>query len=67
VTLVGIGEAEVSLAAEAHARYGKGRHPAAPNMGDCFAYACAKAHRAQLLYKGEGFARTDLAWRSPVA
>lgn len=41
--------------------YGKGRHPAALNMGDCFAYACAQAHRARLLYKGEDFARTDLA------
>ena len=58
---VGIGEREMSLAADAYARYGKGRHVAALNMGDCFAYACAKANGARLLYKGDDFARTDLA------
>jgi ribonuclease VapC len=42
--------------------YGKGSsHPARLNMGDCFAYACAKSHQAELLYKGDDFARTDLA------
>ena len=51
----------MSLAADAYARYGKGRHVAALNMGDCFAYACAKAHGARLLYKGDDAARTDLA------
>lgn len=59
--LVGIGEQELRPATDAYARYGKGRHRAALNMGDCFAYACAKANRAKLLYKGEDFARTDLA------
>ncbi|WP_020184438.1 type II toxin-antitoxin system VapC family toxin [Methylopila sp. 73B] len=50
------------LAIEAHARYGKGTgHPAQLNMGDCFAYACAKAHGVSLLYKGDDFAHTDLA------
>ncbi|GLK75160.1 ribonuclease VapC [Methylopila jiangsuensis] len=50
------------LAIDAHLRYGKGAgHPAQLNMGDCFAYACATAHGARLLYKGEDFARTDLA------
>jgi ribonuclease VapC len=58
---VSIGEPECDLAAEAYARFGKGRHPAGLNMGDCFAYACAKAHGARLLYKGDDFARTDLA------
>ncbi len=56
-----IGSRESILAIEAHARFGEGRHPAAPNMGDCFAYACAKANRARLLYKGNDFAQTDLA------
>jgi ribonuclease VapC len=42
-------------------RYGKGRHPAALNMGDCFSYACAKAYRVPLLYKGNDFPQTDLA------
>ena len=58
---VGIGEREMLLATDAYARYGKGRHPAALNMGDCFAYGCAKANRAKLLYKGEDFAGTDPA------
>ena len=58
---VGIGEHEAEIAVEAYARFGKGRHSAALNMGDCFAYACAKSNRAKLLYKGEDFAKTDLA------
>ncbi|ACK49673.1 PilT protein domain protein [Methylocella silvestris BL2] len=56
---VAIGEEEYEIAAEAYAQYGKGRHPAALNMGDCFAYACAKANRAHLLFKGNDFAMTD--------
>ncbi|MCC0006357.1 MAG: type II toxin-antitoxin system VapC family toxin [Methylobacteriaceae bacterium] len=42
-------------------RYGRGRHPARLNFGDCFAYACARAHDAPLIYKGDDFAKTDLA------
>ncbi len=48
------------LAIDAHARYGEGRHPAGLNMGDCFAYACAKLSGAVLLYKGADFDATDL-------
>ena len=60
--LVPIGEAEGRLAIDAHRRYGKGTgHPAALNMGDCFAYACAKTNEAMLLYKGDDFVHTDLA------
>jgi uncharacterized protein with PIN domain len=36
-------------------------HQADLNLGDCFAYACAKAYRMRLIYKGDDFARTDLA------
>jgi ribonuclease VapC len=57
---VGIGEREFEIAAEAYAQYGKGRHPAALNMGDCFAYACARVNRAKLLFKGEDFTKTDI-------
>ena len=57
---VGIGEREFDLATQAYAEFGKGRHPAALNMGDCFAYACAKANRAKLLFKGEDFPKTDI-------
>ncbi len=60
-TCVSIGAEELRFALEAHARYGKGRHPAALNMGDCLAYACAKANQAKLLYKGGDFAKTDMA------
>jgi ribonuclease VapC len=48
------------LAIEAHARYGKGRHSAALNFGDCFAYACARHAGVPLLYKGDDFSRTDI-------
>jgi len=41
-------------------RYGKGRHPARLNFGDCFAYACARHFGMPLLYKGGDFALTDI-------
>lgn len=50
--------AEVAL--DAYDRFGKGRHPAGLNFGDCFAYACARAHRVPLLYKGNDFPLTDI-------
>ncbi|PZQ65716.1 MAG: PIN domain nuclease [Phenylobacterium zucineum] len=40
-------------------RFGKGRHPARLNLGDCFAYALARTLDAPLLYKGDDFALTD--------
>jgi ribonuclease VapC len=50
------------LAIEAAMKYGKAvGHSADLNFGDCFAYACAKAHRLALLYKGDDFSQTDLA------
>lgn len=57
---VGIGEREFEIAVDAYAQYGKGRHPAALNMGDCYAYACARTNRAKLLFKGEDFTKTDI-------
>jgi ribonuclease VapC len=42
-------------------RFGKGRHPAALNLGDCFAYACATTRGIPLLCKGNDFPRTDVA------
>jgi ribonuclease VapC len=59
--LVGIGERELELATHAYAEFGKGRHPAALNLGDCFAYACAKANRATLLFTGDDFTHTDMS------
>jgi len=57
---VQIGEREYGLATQAYADYGNGRHPAALNMGNCFAYACAKSNRAALLFKGHHFTKTDI-------
>ena len=42
-------------------RFGKGRHPAALSLGDCFAYACAVTRDVPLLFKGSDFPRTDIA------
>lgn len=51
-----------ALAVEAASTYGKVvGHPAQLNLGDCFAYACAKAYRVRLLYKSNDFSDTDLA------
>ena len=61
VELVNIGSRELELSVQAYAEFGRGRHPAALNLGDCFAYACTKANRARLLFKGDDFAKTDLA------
>jgi ribonuclease VapC len=49
------------LAIDAARRFGRGRHPAGLNFGDCFAYACAQALGLPLLFKGDDFARTDIA------
>ena len=48
-------------AVSAFERYGRGRHPAALNMGDCFAYACASELDMPLLFKGNDFPQTDIA------
>jgi ribonuclease VapC len=47
-------------ARDAFLRYGKGRHPAALNFGDCFSYAVAKELDAPLLFKGDDFRLTDV-------
>lgn len=60
IRLVAVDSTEFRLAIQAHDRFGKGRHPARLNMGDCFAYACARTHGAPLLFKGEDFALTDI-------
>jgi ribonuclease VapC len=42
-------------------RFGKGRHPAGLNFGDCFAYAVARLAGSPLLFKGDDFTQTDIA------
>jgi ribonuclease VapC len=60
IELVGIPPQAAFLALEAFDRYGKGRHPANLNFGDCFAYACARFYGMPLLYKGNDFPQTDI-------
>lgn len=69
VTVVEFGAAHWQVALRAWDAYGKGRHPARLNLGDCMAYATAKVAGRPLLAKGDDFARTDieLAWRSDGA
>ena len=49
-----------AIALDAFERFGKGRHPAKLNMGDCFAYACARHFRQPLMFKGTDFPLTDI-------
>jgi ribonuclease VapC len=51
---------QAQIARQAFRQYGKGRHPAALNFGDCFSYALAKATGFPLLFKGEDFTKTDI-------
>lgn len=60
VRVVPVGAEEAEAALDAHGRYGKGVHPAGLNFGDCFSYACAKRHGADILFKGDDFIHTDL-------
>jgi ribonuclease VapC len=61
IRTVPITDADAETALDAFARYGEGRgHPAQLNLGDCFAYAVARQHRTLLLFKGDGFDKTDI-------
>jgi ribonuclease VapC len=60
ITTIPFSEAHWSVAVDAWLRFGKGRHPAALNFGDCIAYATARVAGKPLLYTGEDFGRTDL-------
>lgn len=53
-------ETQAHLALTAWRRFGKGRHPAGLNLGDCFAYAAAAASGQPLLFQGDDFAQTDV-------
>jgi ribonuclease VapC len=60
VQVVPVDSQQVEIARSAWRRYGKGRHPAALNFGDCFAYALAAASGERLLFAGEDFTGTDI-------
>jgi ribonuclease VapC len=51
---------QAHIARQAFHDFGKGRHPAGLNLGDCFAYALAKTTGEPLLFKGEDFKKTDI-------
>ncbi|MBK8752987.1 MAG: type II toxin-antitoxin system VapC family toxin [Candidatus Competibacteraceae bacterium] len=55
-----VDESQARLAREAFLRFGKGRHPASLNFGDCFSYALGRTLDAPLLFVGDDFGRTDV-------
>ncbi|MEW6583799.1 MAG: type II toxin-antitoxin system VapC family toxin [Actinomycetota bacterium] len=61
ITPISFGQEHWRVAADAYARFGKGRHPAALNFGDCMSYATARLAGMPLLCTGRDFARTDIA------
>lgn len=60
VLVAPVTEEQAVIARLAFRVYGKGRHPAALNFGDCFAYALAQSTSEPLLFKGGDFAQTDV-------
>lgn len=60
VDLVAVSPKQAQIAREAYRRYGMGNHEARLNLGDCFAYALAKARSEPLLFKGGDFRLTDI-------
>jgi ribonuclease VapC len=61
VDLVAVDADQAENARVAYRTYGKGRHRAGLNYGDCFSYALAKASNEPLLFKGNDFTHTDIA------
>ena len=59
--IVSFTESQARIARDAFRRFGKGRHPARLNFGDCAVYALATAEAEPLLFKGTDFAATDVA------
>jgi ribonuclease VapC len=60
IEIVAVDHEQAEIARIAWRRYGKGRHPAGLNYGDCFAYALTKTSGSPLLFKGVDFNQTDL-------
>lgn len=61
ITIESVTEEQAHAARQAYTDFGKGRHPAGLNYGDCFSYALAKITGEPLLYKGNDFKKTDIA------
>ena len=60
VEVVPVDAVQASIAYGAWLQYGKGRHPAGLNLGDCFSYALSRQRGEPLLFKGRDFALTDI-------
>ena len=60
IQLVPVDAEQAQIAREAFRKYGKSRHPAGLNYGDCFSYALARASGLPLLFKGSDFSQTDI-------
>jgi ribonuclease VapC len=64
--IAGVTPVQADIAIEAFRRFGKGRHRASLNIGDCFAYALAAATGQKLLFKGDDFVHTDIRSALPA-
>ena len=62
IKIVAVTEEQAEFARTAYRNYGKGNHPAGLNYGDCFSYALAKSLNEPLLYVGDDFDKSDLAY-----
>ena len=60
IRTIPLDEALADSAADAYCQFGKGRHPAGLNFGDCFSYALARREQVPLLFKGDDFSKTDV-------
>lgn len=67
IEIVDVDGEQAQVGRRAFSRFGKGRHPAGLNYGDCFSYALAITMGEPLLYKGNDFAQTDVRPCSPVS
>lgn len=61
IEVVAVDAAQAELARDAYRQFGKGRHAAGLNYGDCFAYALAQSTGEPLLFKGDDFGKTDVS------
>ena len=60
ISTVAFVPAMIERAVEGREKFGKGRHPAALNFGDCLSYGAARYYRSTLLFKGDDFGQTDV-------
>jgi ribonuclease VapC len=61
IEIVAVDTEQAHVARRAFSQFGKGRHPAGLNYGDCFSYALARVRGESLLFKGGDFSQTDVA------